>query len=148
MEQKVEQKNHASEGHIGNTVPRESWKKARNWCFTLNHYTQIDIGTIYDEKLKLNLIQFCFQEEIGPSGTPHLQGTLAYKNAISFNTMKKLLPRAHWSRARNLKNALAYCCKVPTRNGKVWFHNYEPPVELTDNMILEDMCEQMTRRPL
>ncbi len=98
--------------------------KTRNWCFTLNNYTKKDIDTIYDEKLKLNLKQFCFQEEKGENETPHLQGTLAYKNAISFNTMKKLLPTAHWERCKNLKKSLTYCSKAETRIGKTYTHNY------------------------
>ena len=114
---------------VGNTnVPHYPPQKTRNWFFTLNNYTKKDIGTIFDEKLKLNLKQFCFQEEIGKNGTPHLQGVLAYSNAISFSSRKKLLPRANWSPCKNLKRALAYCCKEDTRNGKTWTYNYEIPM--------------------
>lgn len=127
MEQKLEQRN--KEIGDGNTkkVPRTYTSKTRNWFFTLNNYTKMDIGTILNENTKKNLKQFCFQEEIGENGTRHLQGVLAYSNPISFNTMKKLLPRAHWKRTRNLKKALAYCCKEDTRAGQTWTYNYDIP---------------------
>ncbi len=53
MEQNVEQK--IPDREVGNTiiVPKHPSPKARNWFFTLNNYTQKDIGTIIDERFKL-----------------------------------------------------------------------------------------------
>ncbi len=151
MEQNVEQK--IPDGEVGNTiiVPEHPSPKARNWFFTLNNYTQKDIGTIIDERFKLYMKQYCFQEEKGESGTKHLQGILIYKNPISFNTMKKLLPEAHWEKARNKKNALRYCCKEDTRDGKVYTWNYEIPKTFEDgwaefvkiNMITDEEVKKM-----
>ena len=41
--------------------------------------------------------------------------------------MKKLLPNAHWEKAKNANNALRYCCKEDTRSGKIFTYNYEIP---------------------
>ncbi len=127
MTQTLEQK--ICTGGLGNTniVPMNPPQKSRNWFFTLNNHTKKEVDTIYDEIFKLNCMKFIFQEEKGKDGTKHLQGTIAYKNAVSFNTMKRLSPRAHWEKVKNLKNAMAYCCKEETRYGKVYRYNYEIP---------------------
>ncbi len=99
-------------------------KRNRNWCFTLNNYTKSDIAQLHKEKHDLSLKKFCFQEEKGENGIPHLQGVIAYSNAKSFSSMKKLLPKAHWEKCRNLKAALAYCSKDETRFGETFTYNY------------------------
>ncbi len=126
-----------------NKVPKSTPSKCRNWCFTLNNYTENEISTIIREKDNSRCNKYCFQEEKGDNGTPHLQGTLAYKHAISFNTVKKLLPKAHWEKARSLNRALAYCCKKDTRNGHVWMHNYKQPFVYTRENINNDIHRQM-----
>ncbi len=54
--------------------------KFRNWDFVVNNYSDEDI---IDMKFYLdtNNCTYYFQEEIGKSGTPHLQGIIMYKNA-------------------------------------------------------------------
>ncbi len=122
---------------LGNTiiVSKDTSSRHRNWFFTLNNYTRKDINTIFDEREKENCNKYCFQEEKGKSGTPHLQGVISYVNAVSFNRMKNLLPRANWKVAKNLKKALAYCCKEDTRNGKTWANGYMIPKKLTAEAI-------------
>ncbi len=109
---------------VGNTK-NSSYNKTRNWCFTLNNYSKIELEQLYNLKNLKNLKQYCFQEEKGENKIPHLQGVLAYKNAICFNSMKKLSPRANWSQCEDLKKSLAYCCKERTRCGHTYTHNYE-----------------------
>ncbi len=131
----------------GNTIKFQGTtpRKARNWCFTLNNYTVAEIAQIFDIKSNLNLKQFCFQEEKGEDGTPHLQGVLAFINAISFNSIKKLSPRAHWEKCKSLKASLAYCSKADTRNGEIFTHNYTVYNEgkpLTDLDIYKELLKQ------
>ncbi len=111
----------------GNTinVPKRSPSRARNWCFTLNNYTKKDIDTFFDLNRFQNLKQYCFQEEMGEEKTPHLQGVLAYKNAIEFTTVKKIHPLAHWEKCKSLKASLQYCSKEDSRVGKTYTWNYE-----------------------
>ncbi len=115
---------------VGNTVLPP--KKARNWCFTLNNYTKSDIAQLHKEKWNINTKQFCFQEEMGTEKVPHLQGVIAYKNARSLLTMKKVNSRAHWEVCRSLKASLAYCSKADTRNGDTFTYNYKIIKILTD----------------
>lgn len=88
--------------------------KSRNWCFTLNNYTETEISDI--EKLDCKYI---FQEEKGENGTPHLQGILMFKNGVYFNSVKKMLPRAHIERCKNKISSIKYCTKPETRVGVI-----------------------------
>lgn len=120
-------------------------RKARNWIFTLNNYTENNVAQILALKANPKLKILVFQEEIGENGTPHLQGVLAYENAVSFSSVKKILPRAHWEKCRSLKASLAYCSKEDTRNGKLYTHNYIPfnnGKRLTTEDILQEMLAQ------
>lgn len=89
--------------------------KSRGYTFTLNNYTDDDIKNIQEFKC-----EYLFQEETGEKGTKHLQGMLYYKNPVSFNTIKKLLPRAHIERMKNRIASIRYCSKKETRTGQMY----------------------------
>lgn len=89
--------------------------KSRNWAFTLNNYTEAEIKAIENSGH-----QYIFQEETGKQGTPHLQGGLFATNAISMNSVKKLIPRAHLEVCKNKFATINYCQKGETRTGKVY----------------------------
>ncbi len=80
----------------------------RNWCFTINNYTDIEVNTL--KNLKCEYIVFGY--EIGEKGTPHLQGYMEFKGGKRFDTIKKTLPRA-WlgSRKGTSMQAYKYCIK-------------------------------------
>lgn len=82
--------------------------KARAYCFTLNNYTD-------NEKKEMEQYfynsEYLFGEEIGESGTPHLQGCVRFPNPVSFEKLKKQFPRAHWEKCKNWKASIAYCKK-------------------------------------
>ncbi len=137
----------------GNTsnVPKRTPQKARNWCFTLNNYSHIDIGTFFNLSLQQNVKQFCFQKEIGENKTPHLQGVIAYTNAVSFNSVKKIHPLAHWEKCKSLKASLAYCSKADTRVGKTYTWNYTIFNEgkpLSHQDIADDLLKQQLEDPV
>lgn len=87
--------------------------RSRHFCFTINNYTQADIDTV-----KTFFEKYTFQEEQG--STKHLQGVGSFKNARSFNHIKKALPRAHIEVCRDLEASIKYCSKIDTRNGQSW----------------------------
>lgn len=89
--------------------------KSRNWIFTLNNYMDSEIKKITEIQCL-----YIFQEETGELGTPHLQGTLMFRNAMQFNTIKKLLPRARIDRCDNKIASIRYCSKNDTRTGKIY----------------------------
>jgi Putative viral replication protein. len=44
--------------------------KSRGWAFTLNNYSEEEVKAIQN----IPRCEYVFQEETGPSGTPHLRG--------------------------------------------------------------------------
>ncbi len=118
-------------------------KRARSWCFTLNNYSESEINTLTQLKNDLSINIFCFQEEIGKNNTPHLQGVLNFKNAKSFEYIKKINSRAHWEQCRSLKQSLKYCCKEDTRSGKVYVHNYTPQSNHNDVYNKEEILSHI-----
>ncbi len=103
----------------GVILRKEPPKKGRNWCFTLNNYSESEILSLtQDEK---NEYEYIFQEEVGENGTPHLQGLICFKNARSFESVKKLVsPRCHLEYCRNKNASIKYCSKEDTRKGKIY----------------------------
>lgn len=97
--------------------------RSRNWCFTLNNYTNVDIGDIQAIDCK-----YVFQEEMGESKTPHLQGVLMFKDAKSFSKIKKMIPRAHWEKCKSKIASIKYCSKEDSRNGEIYsnLENFAP----------------------
>jgi len=65
--------------------------KHRSYAFTLNNYSEEEFMLIKQLKSKYIVIG----DEIGENGTPHLQGYVNFSNPVSFNTIKKAIPRAH-----------------------------------------------------
>lgn len=103
----------------GNTESRPN-ARSRNWCFTLNNYTPEDI-----EYFKSLDCKYIFQEEVGEEkGTPHLQGTLMYKNPRTRTTMKNVHRACHWEATKSLRHSIMYCSKVETRSGEL-FSNFD-----------------------
>lgn len=61
---------------------------------------------------ELKLTYLIFGTEIGESGTPHLQGYMESASKTSMSTLKKLIPKAHWEKAKGTsKQASEYCKK-------------------------------------
>lgn len=87
--------------------------RQRDWCFTLNNYTDLEHTAI----VNLNCRYLCIGKETAPStGTPHLQCYVYYDNLQSLKSLKKVLP----DRCANIKKryekstpaaAAAYCKK-------------------------------------
>jgi len=92
----------------GNTLLRS---RARHWSFTLNNYSDLEYCTILSY-LIAKKYTYCIGKEVGENGTPHLQGFISFKNPISFNTIKKLIPKAHIEKCiGNQTQNFDYCSK-------------------------------------
>eukprot|EP00798_Chlamydomonas_sp_ICE-L_P018616 gene18616-25130_t len=82
--------------------------KSRNWCFTLNNYSDEDVALI----AQWNVKYVVFGREIGEEGTPHLQGFVIMKNKGRLASMKKLHATAHWEICKgNWEQNYDYCTK-------------------------------------
>jgi len=93
---------------LGNTKTNA---RSRGWIITLNNYTEEEL-----DFLKVVCTQKCTKyilgDEVGKSGTPHIQGWMYFKNGVSMASLKKLSPRAHWERAKgNAEQNKVYCSK-------------------------------------
>lgn len=91
---------------VGNTSARV---RGRRWCFTLNNWCIMDLGTIIRY---FGDMPYIIGEEKGASGTPHLQGYIEFEHPRDFEALKKLSPRAHWEKAKgNQASNVKYCSK-------------------------------------
>lgn len=89
---------------------------SKHWVFTLNNYTENCITTICEDS---SIKRYSFQEEIGETGTPHLQGYLEFiTKRRPLGVFKEL--GAHWEKCKNVKAAIAYTQKSDTRAGKLF----------------------------
>lgn len=83
-----------------------------NWVFTLNNPVPEDearLNQLFEDNLCDYLV---YGRETGESGTPHLQGFVAFREKKRFNAAKRLLgARAHLERARRPSEAAEYCKK-------------------------------------
>lgn len=89
--------------------PRNQGPKAKNWCFTLNNYTPIDVDRL---STPLPGIEYLiFGKEIGESGTPHLQGTVSFQSRKRLSQVITVVGQAHCTVTRFLSQSITYCKK-------------------------------------
>lgn len=95
-------------GTLGNTRPVS---KGRKWCITMNNYTTDEYDNM-EMHFKKKCWIYIIGKEVGTNGTAHLQVYVETKNAIHFNSLKKLFPRAHIEKAKgNKEQNRKYCSK-------------------------------------
>jgi len=125
---------------LGNTNPVSKDKvkrvtESKLWFFTWNNYTQEDILSL---KNNPGIKKYCFQEETGAKGTPHLQGVI--ETEFRCRPMEKLkLPKTiHWEKCKDIEAALNYCKKEDTRTGKRFIKGYPDIPKILDDYLLFD----------
>lgn len=83
--------------------------QGRNWCFTHNNYTNTEW---IDEMTHGHPVYRIYGKEVGASGTPHLQGFVAFRLNVRLAFLKKHFPQEiHWEIARLVPQAIEYCKK-------------------------------------
>ena len=89
--------------------------QSTRWVFTLNNPTQDEISTL--SHLPQCATYLVFGEEVGASGTPHLQGFIIFSSRKRLSSVRQIVgTRAHCETAKGTsQQARAYCCK----DGKV-----------------------------
>lgn len=82
--------------------------RSRNFCFTLNNYTE----DVYQSLLRTECKYIVIGKEIAASGTHHLQGYVSFKDTRTLTALKKLDKSAHWEICKGLPSQnRAYCIK-------------------------------------
>lgn len=90
----------------GNTKSLQS----RKWVFTLNNWNEEEYNNI--KNFCCDKLYYIIGQEVGDNGTPHLQGYIRSKGGIRFETIKKLIPRAHIEHAKGSdEENFMYCSK-------------------------------------
>lgn len=86
---------------------------SRHWGFTLNNWTPEEFDRIVELHTSGQAEYLVVGREIAPTtGTPHLQGYIAFVNRKAQNTVRNLLPRAHVYIIRGTPaEASTYCRK-------------------------------------
>lgn len=81
----------------------------RNFCFTFNKYGVLDALD------SLPCSYLIYGREVSKSGTPHLQGFVAFKSQKSLSaaikTLQKVMPTCHVEVSRTFDEAIEYCKK-------------------------------------
>lgn len=81
--------------------------KSRNYCFTINNYTDLEYTTVQAIDCRYLVVG----KETGESGTPHLQGFVVFESPRSLSGVKKLMPRAHLEPAKGTPLQASQYCK-------------------------------------
>lgn len=102
---------------LGNTEPKslssdEKLNAKINYCFTLNNYLEED-KTNFEKWANCATIYWGYGEEVGESGTPHLQGFFKLKKKERITGLKKKLnERYHFAETKgSLESNIVYCSK-------------------------------------
>lgn len=103
-----------SNKNIGNSGNTSRIPPSIHWVFTFNNYSKTDWSLMKAIISVGSKVCIC-QEEIGESGTPHLQGYIHFKKKIRPKNMFD--KRIHWEKARSKIQSMAYCQKDDTRRG-------------------------------
>lgn len=107
---------------------RAQTSRSRNWLFTCNRYTDVDIAHIQDLARGSSVRYLVFGKEVAPTtGHQHLQGFVIFKNCRKFGGVKRFFeglsnPNIQIGDEKSLSMA-AYCKK----DGDFWEFG-EPPV--------------------
>jgi len=70
---------------------KEKLMSNKNWCFTVNNYTQAHVETLTEVATNAAIQYLIFQGEVGEQGTPHLQGFVQCKTRRALRPMQTLL---------------------------------------------------------
>lgn len=86
--------------------------RCRNWCWTLNNYTDDDVVRLSADPTDPTTY-LVFGREVGENGTPHLQGYAEFKRPMSLAQAKaRIDARAHLEPRRGSQaQAIEYCQK-------------------------------------
>lgn len=88
-------------------ITNKAMAKVKNFCFTVNNYTEKDIELLQNIDCKYII----YGKEKGESGTPHLQGFIVFKSQKTLSAAIKTFPKYHVEVAITVHAAIEYCKK-------------------------------------
>jgi len=123
------------EGENGNTdlsLPTKQPSQLMRWFFTYNNYPE-DAIRLLESKFQKICTKYVFQEEVGETGTPHLQGSIWLWKPMRY-TEFKLAPQIHWEKLRNEEASKAYCQKSATSIGEPYLWGWPKAIKIIENL--------------
>jgi len=105
----------SSNSSIGKSGNTKQISPAKHWIFTLNNHTEKNILQLMNDS---SIEQLSMQEEVGESGTPHLQGYLKFKTKRRPKSVFDCYFKAHWEKCKRITEAITYTQKLDTRSGR------------------------------
>lgn len=123
-------------------------QRQRDWCFTINNYSDEDICSIACMSTDARYLVCGF--EVGEKGVPHMQGYVYFDRKVSKKQLIEYNGRAHYERrkAPKLADAIDYCKKdgdfvelgnMPSTHGgdRITYEHIENAMKNPDdNMLL------------
>lgn len=113
-----------SSSGVGSINPAKKKKKkqvcaSRHWDFVVNNYTDADVEKIISSSSSTYPI-IVFQDEIGETGTRHLQGVLSFAVGEKGRPLVEWVHimghgRMSWRKVKSIKHTRKYCCKDKDR---------------------------------
>nr|WAE42273.1 MAG: replication associated protein [Cressdnaviricota sp.] len=95
---------------LGNTIAKTRISQLKRWAFTWNNYEESDFKSLI-EKLDRMETKYCIGEEIGESGTPHLQGYIELNKPMRWTELN-LSKKIHWEGCKGTQEQnIKYCTK-------------------------------------
>lgn len=126
------------------TPPKPKVNPAKNWCFTLNNYTEKDICSI-ENIVKTYCKYAIIGREVGDQGTSHLQGYIEFKRKDRpLNKKYEWSNKIHWEKAiAGRKENKEYCCK----DGKYWEYPKPYSIDIELYKWQEEIWEILNQEP-
>lgn len=122
-------------------------QRVRNFCFTINNYTDDDLKIFKEEKFIKQVKYYIYEPETGEQGTNHIQGFIIFNSAKTIQQVSKHLKRAHLEITKgNLEQNIKYCSKegkqieygeAPKQSGKRTDIDYVKQAVLNNTPINE-----------
>lgn len=104
-------------------------RSAKNYCFTINNWTEEDKSTLQTLYNAENHRYLCFGFEIGDQGTKHIQGYICFNQRRTFRWVKNHLPSgAHIEQAKGSPHQnREYCRKEEDEEHGEFCEYGQPP---------------------
>lgn len=124
---------------------------SRNWCFTLNNYTNEQVSFLETRALGGGFTYLVFGYETAASGTPHLQGYFSLNRSKKLVDLKRwltpLLREAHLEISRGTPVEASTYCK---KDDNVYYEHGELPAQQgqrTDLSLFREWCMGLDAPP-
>ncbi len=127
------------EGNTNSSTAKKPITQSKKWCFTLNNYKDEWIEQI-EQVFIAKGYKYVFGQEVGESGTPHLQGYIESEKKLRPSEIKfggdLEWSRFHWekkSKWSTVKQASEYCTKDGLYRTNMYFvPKYTLEIDLYD----------------